>query len=92
MRALDTNVLVHATIQSSADHGVARRVLSEAAEGAAPWALAWPCLYEWLRVVTHLRVFHPPMPVEAALADLRDRKSTRLNSSHIQKSRMPSSA
>ena len=25
-------------------------------------------------------------------ADLRDRKSTRLNSSHIQKSRMPSSA
>ena len=71
MRALDTNVLVHATIQSSADHGVARRVLSEAAEGAAPWALAWPCLYEWLRVVTHLRVFHPPMPVEAALADLR---------------------
>ena len=28
----------------------------------------------------------------AVLRELRDRKSTRLNSSHIQKSRMPSSA
>ena len=27
-----------------------------------------------------------------AIVDFRDRKSTRLNSSHIQKSRMPSSA
>ena len=30
--------------------------------------------------------------VSKALQNLRDRKSTRLNSSHIQKSRMPSSA
>ena len=30
----------------------------------------------------------PPM----SLGDIQDRKSTRLNSSHIQKSRMPSSA
>ena len=37
----------------------------------------------------------PPRPTEQGqklLALLRDRKSTRLNSSHIQKSRMPSSA
>ena len=30
--------------------------------------------------------------VEIRAADMQDRKSTRLNSSHIQKSRMPSSA
>ena len=30
--------------------------------------------------------------MQAAIDWLRDRKSTRLNSSHIQKSRMPSSA
>ena len=30
--------------------------------------------------------------ITALFADLKDRKSTRLNSSHIQKSRMPSSA
>ena len=32
------------------------------------------------------------LPCCAAPAPVRDRKSTRLNSSHIQKSRMPSSA
>ena len=30
--------------------------------------------------------------VRPGIAELKDRKSTRLNSSHIQKSRMPSSA
>ena len=34
----------------------------------------------------------PKMVVALAKADKQDRKSTRLNSSHIQKSRMPSSA
>ena len=34
----------------------------------------------------------PSAPQAASLEQQRDRKSTRLNSSHIQKSRMPSSA
>ena len=34
----------------------------------------------------------PILPARELLGDLLDRKSTRLNSSHIQKSRMPSSA
>ena len=34
----------------------------------------------------------PPSKAAELLPELRDRKSTRLNSSHIQKSRMPSSA
>ena len=34
----------------------------------------------------------PPASVPGLIAELGDRKSTRLNSSHIQKSRMPSSA
>ena len=32
------------------------------------------------------------VPVSAAAADVSDRKSTRLNSSHLEQSRMPSSA
>ena len=42
-------------------------------------------------VVTH-RVQQLERFIEAPLFHRRDRKSTRLNSSHIQKSRMPSSA
>lgn len=41
------------------------------AEGSAPWGLLWPCIYEFLRVVTHSRVYHPPVPQDRALADLR---------------------
>jgi uncharacterized protein len=67
VRAFDTNVLVNATVLSSPHHDVARRLLTEAAEGARPWAIAWPSIYEFLRVVTHPRVLHPPMPSAAAL-------------------------
>ena len=71
MRALDTNVLVHAEILTSPFHAVARKVLDHAANGLAPWAIPWPCVYEFLRVVTHPRVYHPPMPSAVALRDLR---------------------
>lgn len=71
MRALDTNVLVHAEILTSPFHTVARDLLTRLANGRAPWAIPWPCVYEFLRVVTHPRVYHPPMPAGAALSDLR---------------------
>lgn len=71
MRAVDTQVLVHAEIVTSPHHERARAILSELAEGASPWAIPWPCVYEFLRMVTHPRVFHPPMPLAAARADLR---------------------
>lgn len=71
MRAIDTNVLVYAHIVNSRHHDAALRLLTAMAEGPDPWALPWPCVYEFLRVVTHPRVFHPPMPVAAALRDLR---------------------
>ncbi len=71
MRAVDTNVLVHAEIVNSPFHLTARQLLVVLAEGPAPWAIPWPCVYEFLRVVTHPKVYHPPMPAAAALADLR---------------------
>ena len=63
MRALDTNVLVHAEMLTSPFHTVARDVLSLLANGPAPWAIPWPCVYEFL--------YHPPMPSAAAMKDLR---------------------
>lgn len=67
MRAVDTNVLVNAAVAGTAHHRAAGDLLRGLAEGAAPWAIPWPCLYEFLRVVTHPRVFHPPMPLPRAL-------------------------
>lgn len=71
MRAVDTNVLVFSEIRSSPQHEVARRVLTELGEGALPWAIPWPCIYEFLRIVTHPRVYHPPVPLRVAVTDLR---------------------
>jgi uncharacterized protein len=70
VRAIDTNVLVYAEVVSSLHHRPARELLVSLAEGGQPWALPWPCAYEFLRVVTHPRVYHPPVPVGVALADL----------------------
>jgi toxin-antitoxin system PIN domain toxin len=70
MRAVDTNVLVYAEITNSAYHGSAHKLLSELAQGSAPWAIPWPCVYEFLRVVTHAKVYHPTMTSQVALQDL----------------------
>jgi toxin-antitoxin system PIN domain toxin len=68
--ALDTNILVYARRKESAHHEPARRLLTTLAEGDEPWGLPWPCVYEFLRVVTHPRVFDPPTDPDSALADL----------------------
>lgn len=70
MQAIDTNVLVYSEIVSSTHHRAARRVVTDLAEGVIPWAIPWPCVYEFLRVVTHARVFSPPVPIDLALHDL----------------------
>ena len=71
MQAIDTNILVYAEIISSPHHRIARKILTNLAEGAVPWAIPWPCVYEFLRVVTHPRVYHPPIPLKVVLPDLR---------------------
>jgi len=71
MIALDTNVLVYARREETSHHAIARSILRRLAEGHEPWALPWPCVYEYLRVVTHPRVFDPPTEMETALEDLK---------------------
>ena len=71
MPAVDTNVLVYAEIRSSPHHEVAQSLLVDLSEGSLPWAIPWPCVYEFLRVVTHPRVYHPPVPLAIALEDLQ---------------------
>jgi hypothetical protein len=71
MQAIDTNILIHAEVESSRRHGAALEILRGLAEGPLPWAIPWPCVYEFLRVVTHPRVFHPPVPLDIALEDLQ---------------------
>ena len=71
MKAVDTNVLVYSEMVTSPFHAKARELLVSLAEGPEPWAIPWPCAYEFLKVVTHPRIYKPPMPPDRARADLR---------------------
>lgn len=68
MKAVDTNVLVYAHREEMPLHEAARACLEELAEGAAPWGLPVFCIGEFVRVVTHRRIFHPPSSLDQALA------------------------
>ena len=67
MIAVDTNILVYAHREDAQWHDVAYRRLAELAEGRSPWAIPWPCLHEFLAIVTHPRIYAPPTPTPAAL-------------------------
>jgi toxin-antitoxin system PIN domain toxin len=68
--ALDTNLLVYAHREDSPWHEAAYARLAELAEGRAPWAIPWPCLHEFLAIVTHPRIYAPPTPLPAAVDQL----------------------
>ena len=70
MIAVDTNLLVHAHREDSQWHPAASDLMRELAEGPAPWGIPWPCLHEFLAIVTHPRIYAPPTPVSSALAQV----------------------
>jgi toxin-antitoxin system PIN domain toxin len=55
--AVDTNILVYAHRREASVHAAAAGVVRGLAEGADPWAIAWPCVYEFLSVVTSPRIW-----------------------------------
>lgn len=70
MIAVDTNLLVYAHRGDSQWHEPAAAAMRRLAENKAPWALPWPCVYEFLAVVTHPRIYAPPTSVPQAIAQV----------------------
>ena len=67
MIALDTNLLVYAHREDSPWHTKAYQKVVELAEGRLSWAIPWPCLHEFLAIVTHPRIYNPPTPLGLAM-------------------------
>ena len=67
MVAVDTNILVYAHREDSNWHDAAAERIAELAEGRTPWALPWPCIHEFLAIVTHPRIYDPPTPLGPAI-------------------------
>jgi toxin-antitoxin system PIN domain toxin len=65
--AVDTNILVYAHREDASWHKAAFAKVRGLAEGRAPWAIPWPCLHEFLAIVTHPRIYASPTPIPKAL-------------------------
>jgi toxin-antitoxin system PIN domain toxin len=65
--AVDTNILIYSAREESPYYREALTLMSSFAESRDPWAIPWPCVYEFLRVVTHPKVLERPNTIEAAL-------------------------
>jgi len=74
MFAVDTNVLVYAVDVRAPEHERCLALVEGFRRQTLPWYLTWNVLYEFLRVVTHSRVFRNPWDTTRArgfLAALR---------------------
>ena len=67
MIAVDTNLLVYAHREDSSWHESAALRIAELAEDRSPWAIPWPCLHEFVGIVTHPRIYAPPTPLAGAI-------------------------
>jgi hypothetical protein len=68
--AVDANILVYAHREDSPFHVTAVARMVELAEGRGAWAIPWPCVHEFLAVVTNPRIYVPPSPLGVALESM----------------------
>ena len=68
MLAVDTNVLIYAHRKEASEHAIAWKLVRDLAEGERRWAIPWPCVCEFLSVVTNTRIWKnaASAPKEAA--------------------------
>lgn len=60
MIAVDTNILVYSHRQDSPFHERATAAIDELRRKEEPWAIPWPCIYEFINIVTHPKIYRPP--------------------------------
>jgi toxin-antitoxin system PIN domain toxin len=65
--AVDSNILIYAHRTDSPFHQPAAKKITMLAEGTAAWAIPWPCVHEFLAIVTHPRIYSPSTPTTLAL-------------------------
>ncbi len=70
MIAVDTNVVAYAHRSEFPQHKTAYNKLVGLAKGSSAWGIPIFVVGEFLRVVTHSRVLHPPTPMREALHTL----------------------
>jgi toxin-antitoxin system PIN domain toxin len=70
MIAVETNVLVQAHRKELPAHDLALTSVSGLAESGRPWTIPWPCLHEFIGVVTHPGIFATPSTLDEVDAQI----------------------
>ncbi len=70
MIAVDTNILVYAHNQLSEYHERAKTEIYNLASSSIRWGIPIPCIGEFLRVITHRKIFNDPFTVDEAIIAL----------------------
>ena len=68
MFVVDTNILVYCADTRCREHPRCRSMVDGWRHQAGPWFMTWNVIYEFVRVVTHPRVFRDPWDAKAAWA------------------------
>jgi hypothetical protein len=68
--AVDTNVLVYASRTDSPHNAAAFKAITALVAGVESWAIPWPCVHEYLAVLTNGRLFPDPTSSAVALDQL----------------------
>ena len=66
MFIVDTNILLYAANEDMREHAACKRLLEGWCNQSAVWYVPWTVLYEFMRVVTHPKVFPNPWSVREA--------------------------
>lgn len=67
MIALDTNILVYAHRRDLPQHAVALNAIQRLVAEGRTWAVPWPCIHEFLALVTNPRIFKTPTSTQTAI-------------------------
>jgi len=68
MIAVDSNLLIYSHRESSEFHAGAKELIDSLRGQTAPWAIPWPCVHEFIGIVTHPGIYKPASTMSESLA------------------------
>ena len=67
MIAVDTNILVYSVAETSPNYERAKALVAQLAESGRKWCIPWPCIHEFLGIITHPKIYRPSMKPTTAV-------------------------
>lgn len=70
MIAVDSNLLVYSHREDSKFHEASKELVDSLRHQSMPWAIPWPCIHEFIGIVTHSNIYKPATSLSQALASV----------------------